>query len=124
MKIEVDVKRIDQSWSFDTGEHQNYLVFEFLGNEVRVPCTPEQVAEAIGAFKGGEFEHEEDEVFVDPQSVAEDRPVVAVPTFADQRAEVDPEELPPAKAAPAPKRERKLQALTREKGDDAGIAQG
>lgn len=47
MRIEVDVKKADQSYNLDTGEHVNYLVIEVFGIETRVPCTDEQLMVAI-----------------------------------------------------------------------------
>lgn len=47
MRIEVDVKRIDQSHDLNTGEAQNYLVFDLFGVEHRVPCSEAVVLAAV-----------------------------------------------------------------------------
>ena len=114
MKIEVEIKRADQSWDMRTRQQQNYLVLEVLGVEVRAPCTEEQLIAVISTIGGAEYDSDEE-----PEAQAPH--VSHVPaTFVQE----EDDELPfsePATPEPAP---RKLTPLERPRGDDVGIAQG
>ena len=61
MKIEVDVLRAEQSWDLVTNKQQNYLVVEVFGIETRVPCTEQQLVDAIAGAQDANFSLSEDE---------------------------------------------------------------
>ena len=49
MRIEVDVRKVEQSCDLDTGVTQNYLILDVCGLEVRAPCTEEQLQAVVRA---------------------------------------------------------------------------
>lgn len=114
MKIEVDIKRADQSWDLDTGIQQNYLVLDVFGVEVRAPCSEEQLVAVLQAVTTPE--EGEEEVATD-----ETQQRAAPTTFQGQTHEEEPLPPPPSpKLQAAP--QRQLKPMKR--GDDVGIAQG
>lgn len=126
MKIEVDVLRAEQSWDLDTKERQNYLVIEVFGIETRVPCSEQELVQALteAAMADEPTEEAEHEQMVQ----AFNQPRAAPPTFVNQQ-EPEPEPDPMTAQAPQPAKNRKLAPMKREqgsrpRGDDAGIAQG
>lgn len=125
MRIEVDVKGAEQSWNFDTGLQQNYLVIEFAGIDVQVPCTEEQLGQAIQEMAAQKLAGGEYAPAVDEEEVRE-----APSTFVDQvaaqveaRAGLQQLGGTPESVSLEP-RARKLAPLKRERGDDVGINQG
>lgn len=52
MRVMVEVKRASQEYDLRTFKQQNYMVFEFAGIEVTVPCTEEQLTTAIRECMG------------------------------------------------------------------------
>jgi hypothetical protein len=110
VKIEVEVIRADQSWDFNTKKQQNYLVFEVFGIETRVPCSEEQLVQAISALSAGEEEA--------PPPVDEEEVRAAPSTFVSEAMPVSAPSSP-LEAAP-----RRLAPIQRTRGDDVGIAQG
>ncbi len=113
MIVEVDIKRIDQSWDLKKGIQQNFLVVDILGVEVRAPCSEEQAVSVLQAA-------------MQPQqgpAVNEEEPRQAQGIFQHEEAP-EPATLPtPVLQQVAP--ERKLAPIKRpQRGDDAGIAQG
>lgn len=115
MRVEVDVCGAEQSWDFDTGKQQNYLVVDVFGVKVTAPCTAEQLAGVIAALHADEVEVEEAEDAPLDESV----PVAAAPVFRAAG-----EEAPRAQPAPAPAPARQLAPVRRQRGDDVGISQG
>ncbi len=113
MKIEVDIKRAEQSWEIDSGEQRNFLIVDVLGLEVRVPCTQEQLATVLTTLhsEGPDEEDGEEEDEEDPE------PVAAPSTFQTRQQE---ELVERPVATPS----RSLPPLQRRRGDDVGIAQG
>jgi hypothetical protein len=111
MKIEVDVIRIEQSIDLRTREAQSFFVLDLFGEEVRVACTEEQVAEAIASSSPAATSR------APAQFVTESAAEPPLPT---------PEPPVSAPARPAGE-QRKLRPMTRPQeglGDDVGIAQG
>jgi hypothetical protein len=51
MKITVDFIRAEQHWDPDTEEQRNFLVFSFAGKEHRIPCTEDDIVEAVRSAK-------------------------------------------------------------------------
>lgn len=116
MKIEVDVKRAEQSWELDSGEQLNFLVVDVLGLEVRVPCSAEQLTTVLAELHANEPEEEDAD---DGEYEGSQEPVAVRSTFqAEEQAGEEPH-APPI-AAPS----RTLQPLQRRRGDDVGIVQG
>jgi hypothetical protein len=116
MKIEVDVLRAEQSWDLTTRQQQNFLVVSFFGAEIKVPCSPEMLVNAIRELTTGapapsapaKTEVEEDWEDPGEQDV-----------HGGLFVQAEPEPAPPAPARqPAPP------AATKETADDAGIGQG
>lgn len=138
MRITIEVKRAEQSFDLITMCQQNYLVIEFAGQEIRVPCDEEQLAAAISECVG-------------QVSAPQARPAVPVGTttarefsFASADEEPEAEEMPVASPSVfvAPEYKPKgieavikvpvvesstLRPVSRKpvkEADDAGIAQG
>jgi hypothetical protein len=119
MKIEVDVKRAEQSWDLDTQKQQNYLVIEVFGLETRVPCTEDELMHAISQAASdtgpAHAEGDEDLLPFTPE------PRAAPSTFVTEaEAASTPSEPVQSQERPA----RRLAPMKRERGDDVGIAQG
>jgi hypothetical protein len=121
MIIEVDVKRVEQSWDLNTRRQQNYFVIEVFGVETRVPCSEEQLATAIAQSAGVEEAGELDI----PEYVNEKRAVTAPATFvtAPEQPIGPPEDATSLETRVQPK-QRRLAPMRRERGDDVGIPQG
>lgn len=118
MKIEVDVKRAEQSWDLDTQKQQNYLVIEVFGLEARVPCTEDELMYAISQAASDTGPTSSENV---DELIPFTAPRVAPTTFVTEaEAPSVPSEPAPAQERPA----RRLAPMKRERGDDAGIAQG
>lgn len=115
MKIEVDVKRAEQSWELDSGEQLNFLVVDVLGLEVRVPCSAEQLKTVLAELHANELEEDEE----DGEYDGSQEPVTVRGTFQAEEQDDDTPHAPPI-AAPS----RTLQPLQRRRGDDVGIVQG
>lgn len=141
MKITIDVKRAEQSFDLTTMRQQNYLVVEFAGQEIKVPCDEAQLASAISecighgqtqpapapasssAVTSREF-HFEPKELEEQDSVPEDEPLEAEPPMF-----VAPEPKP----VPVPRIVQQQPALPglrpvarkpARQSDDAGISQG
>lgn len=115
MKVEVDVLRAEQVWDFGSGIQQNYLVIEFAGTEIAVPCSEEQLARAVlevGGAINQEVPEEAEEMALKPVQLHQ--PIFAVDSVTD---------IPQPRAVSP----RVLAAVSRpavRSTDDAGITQG
>lgn len=150
MKIEVEVKKVEQSHDLNTGLAQNYLVFELFGVEHRVPCDETVVLtaikEAVYARVAGQHDSAPARVslrdVLGEQPVATEAKVASRPLFI-QAGDPDldssdlPEQVPErpslqisraprvASRAAAPSAPVQEPAPARRgHADDAGIAQG
>lgn len=121
MQILVDVQRAEQSWDFDSGRQQNYLVVEVFGVETRVPCSEEQLLEAIAQATGGPDQEAYDLDIPTYTNKTQQKPVEAQPIFQAPESPIGPPEVATSlEVAP----QRKLAPMKRDRGDDAGIPQG
>ncbi len=115
MKLEVDIKRADQSLDFSTGVYANFLVLDVFGVEVRVPVTEEQLGAVLQALHAAA-------AAVPEESAMEPRQPPAV--FLGETPEAE-DPVPPRPAQHVqPEAPRRLSPVQRPRGDDAGIAQG
>jgi len=100
MKITIDVKRAEQSFDLTTMRQQNYLVVEFAGQEIKVPCDEAQLAAAIKECIGHTVPPEERErlhqhvrhpVQIDVGSIATER-AAAAPAVTSREFHFEPKE--------------------------------
>jgi hypothetical protein len=136
MKITIDVKRAEQSFDLDMMAQQNYLVVEFAGQELRIPCNEEQMGAAIRECMGHtqtvpppesrppsvpilrEFSYVP--VETEQPEVSEDKPVHAAPAVFVV-PEPKPVQVPQQLAGPGL---RPVARKPTKASDDAGISQG
>lgn len=122
MRIEVDVLRAEQSWELDSGKQQNYLVIDVLGCEVRVPCSEEELTQAIRSLHrpaaAPVYEPEEAPVAGAGGLFQQAEEPAATPVLGMALAEA------PARRQPVISRQPVANPAPREAADDAGIGQG
>jgi len=127
MKIEVDVLRAEQSWDLATNRQQNYLVISVFGIETRVPCSEQQLVNAISSVQDVNFDpnaEDADDEFLPPVNETEVRraPSTFVTSEEPVQAPAPPQATTPKSQPAAPG--RRLAPMQRPRGDDVGIAQG
>lgn len=124
MKLEVEVKRAEQSWDLRTRHQQNYLVVEVFGIEVRAPCSEEQLIAVLSELSDAEAYDPQEDL----DAIVDQVPNTFVPS-EDELPHVQPSphpaQLSPAVGNQLPAQSvRRLQPIERPRGDDVGIAQG
>lgn len=124
MKLQVDVKRAEQSYDFDSGETGSYLVIEAFGVELRIPVTDEQLADLI-AQQAAE-EPSVAEAFSAP--APRRAPATFMSSLVPEEDEIpslaDAAERPFVAPTTPPRELRPMTRATGQVSDDAGIAQG
>ncbi len=126
MQVLVNIKGAEQSWNFDTGQQQNYLVVEFAGIEIQVPCCAGEPTDEVRGLAKLAAETTPVEIPEVDETEVRDAPSTFVQHVAkevESRAGLQQIGGAPESVTLEPKA-RKLAPLKRERGDDVGIAQG